>query len=136
MPENFISIIINMVGRKIIVKSHRRKAYVRKDGTRVKATHVKSHKRADLGLPGHGPKTLPKLKKNELPGYHVKGVKAETRRKKLRKIAKNSAVKTRKVARSLQLHANYTKRSQPGNSRKYNADAKYMMNRYHDMVKK
>lgn len=109
----------------IRVASHKRRAYTRADGTRVKATIVKSHRRADLGLPGKGPKTLPPIQ-HPIPGYRASD-SAAARQKTLDRVP---PVKKLKVARQLQLLANYTRRSQPANAKKYKSDADYLFRKH------
>jgi hypothetical protein len=91
----------------ITIKGYKRHGYTRSDGTHVKATHVATHKRVDLGLPGHGPKTLPKIS-HPVEGYHT-------------------------TMKSTQRHAlaNYTARSQPQNAKKYKKDADYLFKKHH-----
>jgi len=75
-------------GRKCPKGEILRKAYTRKDGTRVKASCVK-----DRGLPGKTPKSkkvLPKLKEGLLEKYGYKLSKSfEKRKVALRKAMKN-----------------------------------------------
>jgi hypothetical protein len=110
----------------ITIKGYKRHGYTRSDGTHVKATHVATHKRVDLGLPGHGPKTLPKIS-HPVEGYHTT-MKSTQRHALLDKVPK---AKILKIARDLQLLANYTARSQPQNAKKYKKDADYLFKKHH-----
>lgn len=106
--------------------------YTRKDGVRVKR-----HKRPDTGRRGRTPpsqRVLPKLEAGKLPGYHPSSQNLEERRKALDKLTRGaSADKVLKLARRVQVLANYTSRSQPRNAGKYRSDAKYLFKLYHKL---
>lgn len=121
---------VKKTGRKLRIPETKRKGYVRKDGTKVKSTTVKAHYVPDVGAPGRtqkSQKVLPKPEKGLLKGYKLSSSQAE-RRKSLSKIAKKKG--SLKVARGVQLLANYTKNSVPENAKKYKADADYMYRKY------
>jgi hypothetical protein len=121
--------------KTITIKPHKRKSYRRRDGTVVKGTMVSKHKRKDVGLPGKGPKILPKLKPGKLGKHGYSLAKAATARR--RALIKSSKIGTKEskkkmlqTRRRLTILKNYTKRSQPSNYRKYNADEKWLSKRY------
>ena len=105
----------------------RRKAYSRRSRSRSrsnKRVKVRSTCIKDLGLPGHGPK-LWDVKKGVLGkyGYRLKDLRHD-RYKSLDKAVKSEGYAT--VVRQLNAVRNYTHRSQPINSGKYNRDLKYV----------
>jgi hypothetical protein len=67
----------------------RRRAYVRKDGTKVSGSYVKAGYIKDVGKPGKGKKLIPPLKEGSLVkhGYSV-SLDKEERRKVLKKAIK------------------------------------------------
>ena len=108
--------------RKIIRKGYRRKAYVRADGTRVRAVYVKPRLIKDVGLPGHG-KKLFTLKKGLLTKHGYVGVE------KLNQIQRRAAL--RRALREMKalslfrrLNALYVlnKNKKPALARKVKAD--------------
>jgi hypothetical protein len=113
----------------------RRKAYTRRDGTKVKSTCIK-----DLGKPGRTRKrdrVLPKLKPGELSkfGYETKKPSKDRRRALLRasknpRTKKLSAKKMLANSRRLVVLKNYTKRSNPNAYKKYNADSNWLLKEY------
>lgn len=101
----------------------RRKSYSRRSRS-GKRTRVKSACIRDLGKPGRGPK-LWTVKKGVLGKYGYKLEKpAVTRRNALKRAVKGESYAT--VIRQLNAVRNYTKLSQPQNSKKYTADMKYL----------
>ena len=101
----------------------RRKSYSRRSRS-GKRTRVKSACIRDLGKPGRGPK-LWTVKKGVLGKYGYKLDKpAITRRNALKRAVKGESYAT--VIRQLNAVRNYTKLSQPQNSKKYTADMKYL----------
>jgi hypothetical protein len=100
-----------------------RKGYTRKDGSRVKRSCVK-----DMGKPGKGPKTLPKIEEEGLLrtyGYKLSD-NAAKRKAVLQKAAK--AEGPLKIQRHLNLIRNYT--AAGPNKRKLNVDVEVMKKLY------
>ena len=123
--------------KKLRIPQTKRKTHTRSDGTRVKATTVHAHYIHDKGAPGRTPKSkqvLPKPTSCVLKGYSTSMPQNE-RRKALSRLAKLHG-SSLKVARDVQLLANYTKRSAPESYRKYKIDADYMFRRYEEEKEK
>ncbi|MCW5954464.1 MAG: hypothetical protein KIT69_19605 [Propionibacteriaceae bacterium] len=124
-------------GHKILIRETHRKGYNKKNGTHVKATTVRSYMKDDVGKVGRTPeykKVLPKPKSGELKGYKL-SLSQQDRRKILNKLAskKGSALR---IARDVQLLANFTRNSVPSNYRKYKLDADYMFRKYEEEKEK
>lgn len=108
----------------------RRKGYIKKDGTKVKSTCIR-----DLGKPGKGKKTLPKLKPGELSkhGYSLSKPMKERRRALMKASKRSGKVSKKKMlsnARRLVVLKNYTQRSNPSAHKKYASDSKWLLNEY------
>lgn len=78
---------------KIKRSGYSRKAYTRSDGKLVRATRVPPTCIQDRGLPGKGPKIIPKLRKGTLSPYHV-DLTIKARHDALRKVVKRSSALT------------------------------------------
>jgi len=108
-------------------KGYWRKAYVRKDGVRVKRTYVPptTFKIRDVGAPGRGPKLIP-IKKDML-GYSTAWPAAKRRRHLRKLIAKRGAAKVWR-----QLHAQVILRKRkPGRARRvFMADRDWVAREY------
>ena len=109
-------------------KGYTRKAYTRKDGTRVKAVYVQPSCIKDQGLQGKG-KKLFTLRKGTLSrhGYNL-SLKAEPRRKALKKAVKAEGTLT--VFRKLNALSILQKNTNPVNSRKFKYDANWVKKNY------
>lgn len=90
--------------KKLSIPKTKRKSYTHKNSTKVKPTS------------------------GVLKGYSA-SMPQNARRKTLSNLAKHHG-SSLKVARDIQLLANYTKRSSPENYRKYKVDADYMFRMY------
>ncbi len=103
-----------------------RKGYTRKGRSLGKRVRVAPVCIKDLGKPGKGPK-LWTVRKGLLGRYGYKlDESALKRHKALTKAVRNESYAT--VIRQLNAVRNYTKLSQPANSRKYTADMRYVQN--------
>lgn len=116
----------------ILRKAYTRKAYTRSDGTRVKATRVAAVCVPDKGMPGKGPKVLPKPKKGELSqfGYHnVKGLTLNQRHRALNKALREKFT-PQTLVRKLTLVSNLTKNTDPRLSAMFRNDAHWVSDKY------
>lgn len=111
-------------------RPHLRRAFVRKDGVRVRATRVKGSvfKIKDRGSPGRGPKVIPPLRKGTL-GVSFSSP-ASVRRKKEIELAKRIGEKS--VMGKLQAIAVLTKRTNPEVSRKAREDRRFIAGSFKD----
>lgn len=98
-----------------------RKSYVRKDGTRVRAT---SYTTKNLGRKGRGPRLFT-LKKGGLPGYHFWDP-MPVRRAAL--LAINAPIVT--LSRRLQAISTLTKRTQPTHSKIYGRNRRWLIKQH------
>ena len=114
-------------GRRTI----RRRAYTRKNGTRVRARMVR-----DMGAPGKwqyehmGAPGIGKLKEGPLAavGYSV-SKKTSTRRKAVDEAVKRYGKLS--TLRKLNAVAVYTRRTSPAKSRAFKSDVKYVQKKYY-----
>lgn len=120
---------------QIMRKGYTRKAYVKADGTKIKATRVPPICVKDQGAPGKGPKTLPPIKdKGFLTqfGYHLKLTSTE-RRSALRKAVRKYGGLA--VIRHLNLIRNYNKNNKSAHA-KYTSDLEYVSELYKERKEK
>ena len=113
----------------ILRSGYRRKAYVRADGTRVRATTVKS--RCIKGRGAHpsrkGPKIIPKLKKGRMEGYHTY-LSADERHAILTKLVNKYGYKA--ASGMLIAPMNFLKNSSPSKSAIFRRDHTWLKNKY------
>ena len=96
----------------------RRKAYTTKNGVKVKAKCIK-----DQGLPGKGPKLIPKLNEGTLGNYSTK--KSDlSRHRALMKASRQTSPNT--VIRKLNAVSILTKNTSPKASKTMKKDMKYV----------
>ena len=109
--------------------SYKRKSYVKKDGSRVKAGSVGPTCIKDRGKPGKGPRTLPPLSRNRsLTKYGYKLDKpAKERQASLKRASKENT--TLAVERRVNLIRNYSK-WEPTNYKKLSQDVEFMKKQY------
>jgi len=120
---------------QILRKGYTRKAYTRKDGTRVKAVRVKANCILDKGLPGKGPKVIPKLRKGLLTqyGYHATDTVAK------RHLALDKAVKAyggASVIRKLNAIYVLNRNTNPSMAAKFKVDRNWVSKKYASMKRR
>jgi len=109
-----------------------RKAYTYTNAA-GKRIHVKATCIVDTGMPGRGAKTLPKPNRGTLKAFGYSGVKNMTvkaRHEALRKAV--DAYTAQSVIAKLTLVRNYNKNTDPGSSRIFDRDAKWVSKQYLD----
>lgn len=125
---------------EILRKAYERKAYIRKDGTRVKKTVVAPGCIKDRGASGKGPKTIvidPKDRLLSNAGYtNIKDMTKSERRSALKKLVErlekkyNSRIAYNSVIQRLNARANLLVRTSPVDSKRFREDREYVSNLY------
>lgn len=125
---------------EILRKAYERKAYIRKDGTKVKATVVAPGCIKDRGAVGKGPKAIvidPRDRLLSSAGYtKIKDMTKEERRSVLRKLVErlekkyNARIAYNSVIQRLNARGNLLVRTSPEDSKRFKEDRDYVSKMY------
>jgi len=110
---------------EILIKGHYKKAYTKKDGTKVKKTYVKPYCKKDIGNKGKGPYTLPEIKDEDVLGQFGYSLKCSFEKRKKSIIKAIKKYDSLRILRRLVLIRNYSK-SYKKNYDKYTKDIEFI----------